>query len=163
MTLAIIVAATENRVIGKGGDMPWHLPADLKFFKKTTLGHPIILGRKTFESFGGRPLPKRRNLVITRNRDYKADGAELYSSLDAALDACSDDDIVFICGGASLYAEASPKADLFYLTEIHAELEGDTFLPDFDLSDWELIDETYRPADEKHAYALTWKLFKRKS
>jgi len=161
MIVSLIVAATENGVIGKGNDMPWHLPADLKHFKKTTLGHPIIIGRKTFESFGGRPLPKRRNLIITRNPDYCAEGAEVFTSLDEALATCAGEEEVFICGGAQIYEMAYPLATRYYLTTIHATLEGDTFLPAVDWEDWALSAEEFRPKDEKNAYDLTWKLFVR--
>ncbi|OVE81905.1 hypothetical protein BVY04_02140 [bacterium M21] len=162
MILSIIVAASKNRAIGKGNDLPWHLPADLKFFKKTTLGHPIIIGRKTFESFGGRPLPRRRNLIITRNPDYVAEGAEVYTSIEAALATCTDEGEVFICGGAQIYSMAFPKANRFYLTEVHTEIDGDTFLPEVDDADWQLISEEFRAKDQKNAHDMTFKLFERK-
>ncbi|MBF0244352.1 MAG: dihydrofolate reductase [Planctomycetes bacterium] len=112
--------------------LPWHLPADLKWFKATTLGHPVIMGRLTYESFGGRPLPRRRNLVISRNPDWQAEGAEVFASLPAALGSCGPEEEVFICGGAGIYAEALPLAGRLYLTRIHADVVGDTCFPTYD-------------------------------
>lgn len=162
MICSIMVAAAENRAIGKSNELPWHLPADLKFFKETTLGHPIIIGRKTFESFGGHPLPKRRNLVISRNAQYQPDGAEVYASLEAALASCAEEHEVFICGGAQIYAQAFPIVDRFYLTEVHTVVEdADTFLPEIDPATWTLINETFRAKDEKNAFDMTFKCFER--
>lgn len=161
MIISLIAAVSENGVIGSDNDLPWHLPADLKYFKRTTLGHPIIMGRKTFESFGGRPLPKRRNLVLTRDTTYSVSGAEVFTSLDQALNSCSDEDEVFICGGAQIYELAFPRSDRLYLTEIHATVKGDTQFPDFNKDDWELCFEYYREKDEKNCYSMTWKHFHR--
>ena len=159
MTLSIIAAMSENGVIGRKNDLPWHLPADLKFFKRTTIGKPIVIGRKTFESFGKKPLPKRRNMIITRNDDYVAKGAEVYTSIDAALGDCKDEDEVFICGGSQIYAMAIPLAQRLYLTIVHAKVEGDVKFPEFDRLQWTLTSETFAAKDEKNAFDLTWQIF----
>ena len=115
--------------------MPWHLPADLKRFKALTLGHPVVMGRKTYESIG-KPLPGRRNLVITRNRSYSATGCDVVHSLDAALAACRGAQEIFVIGGAELYRESLPRAHCLEFTEIHAEFEGDATFPQFSLERW---------------------------
>ena len=126
--LTLIVARARNGVIGASGGLPWRLPEDLAFFKRTTMGHPIVMGRKTWESIG-RPLPGRRSIVITRNRTFSPAGAEVAHSLDEAIALCRDSDEIFVIGGAQLYADALPRADRLLLTEIHADFEGDTHLP----------------------------------
>lgn len=131
MALALIAAVARNGAIGQGGSMPWHLPADLQRFKRTTLGAPIIMGRKTWDSIG-RPLPGRRNIVITRNPQWQAPGAETAESLRAALALAEGAEQVFVIGGAQIYAEALPLADRLLLTEIDADFEGDTFFPPWD-------------------------------
>jgi dihydrofolate reductase len=133
--LCLIAALAANGVIGKDGGLPWRLPADLKRFKALTMGHPLVMGRKTYESIG-KPLPGRRNLVITRNRDYSAPGCEVVHSLDAAMAACSGTADVFIIGGAELYRESLPAAHSLELTEIHAEFDGDAFFPEFKRGEW---------------------------
>ncbi len=159
MIVAIIAAVTENGVIGRDGDMPWHLPADLSYFKQTTTGHAVIMGRRTFESFGGRPLPRRRNVVVTRNTAFQSDGVTVVHSLDEALRVCADEEEVFICGGASIYAEALALADVMHITRIHASIEGDTMFPDVDWDRWSLEKETTRPADERNAYDLAFQVY----
>jgi dihydrofolate reductase len=124
-----------NRVIGKNNALPWHLPADLKRFKALTMGHPVVMGRKTYESIGG-PLPGRRNLVITRNRDYSAPGCEVVHSLDAAIAACRGAQEIFVIGGAELFRESLPRAQCLEFTEIRAEIEGDVTFPEFSMSEW---------------------------
>lgn len=133
--IAIIVARATNGVIGRGNALPWHLPEDLAHFKRTTMGKPILMGRKTFESIG-RPLPGRRNIVITRDPAWSHSGCEAAASLDAALALCPHDDEVFVIGGAQLYAQALPRAARLIVTEIHAEVEGDVFLPAVDPASW---------------------------
>jgi dihydrofolate reductase len=133
--ICLIAALAANRAIGKNNTLPWHLPADLKRFKALTLGHPVLMGRKTYESIG-KPLPRRRNLVITRNRDYRAPGCEVVHSLDTALAACSGADVIFIIGGAELYRQALPRAQRLEFTEIHAEFDGDTYFPQFASDEW---------------------------
>jgi dihydrofolate reductase len=133
--ICLIAALAANRVIGKNNALPWHLPADLKRFKALTLGHPVVMGRKTYESIG-RPLPGRRNLVITRNRGYSAPGCEVVHSLDAAISACHGTQEIFVIGGAELYREALPRAHYLEFTEIRAEIEGDATFPEFSMSEW---------------------------
>ena len=133
--ICLLVALAANRVIGKDNALPWHLSADLKRFKALTMGHPVVMGRKTHESIG-RALPGRRNLVITRNRDYRAPGCELVHSLDEAIAACAGAQEIFIIGGAELYRESLPRAHCLEFTEIHAEFEGDATFPEFSLAQW---------------------------
>ena len=124
-----------NRVIGRNNALPWHLPADLKRFKALTMGHPVVMGRKTYESIG-RPLPGRRNLVITRNRAYSAPGCDIVHSLDAAIDACRGAREIFVIGGAELYRESLPRAHCLEFTEIHADFEGDASFPQYAHDQW---------------------------
>ena len=144
MKLSISVAMADNRVIGIDNKMPWHLSADLQYFKKITMGKPILMGRKTYESIG-RPLPGRQNIIISRNPDYRQLGCEVYHSIDFVIDACRGNEELMIIGGASIYQAMLPKASYMYLTRIHKTFEGDTFFPEFDLSEWceiERIDVT---------------------
>jgi dihydrofolate reductase len=133
--ICLIAAIAANRVIGRNNALPWRLPADLKRFKALTMGHPVVMGRKTYASIG-RPLPGRRNLVITRNRGYSAPGCEIVHSLDAAIAACRGEQEIFIIGGAELYRESLPLAHSLEFTEIHAEFEGDATFPQFPLEQW---------------------------
>lgn len=133
--ICLIAAMAANRVIGRDNALPWHLPADLKRFKALTMGHPVLMGRKTYESIG-KPLPGRRNLVITRNRGYSAPGCEAVHSLDEALAACGDAQDVYVIGGAQLYREALPHAQCLELTEIHAAFDGDAVFPPFAPEQW---------------------------
>ena len=146
---------TENRVIGRDGGLPWSLPDEMAQFRAFTLGHAVIMGRSTFDSNGGKPLPHRRNLVITRQTDWSAPGAEVFHDLDAALDAVADDVEPFITGGAAIYRMALPRLDRIYLTTIHTTLEGDTHFPDFDEADWKFTDARHHAADARHAHAFT--------
>lgn len=138
MELIIIVARAKNGVIGADNQLPWKLPEDLKHFKETTLGHPIIMGRNTWESLG-RPLPGRRNIVVSRNTRYSPEGAEVFSSLDDAIDACSGSDKVFIIGGAQIYEQAMNMADTLIVTEVDIEVVGDAHFPNIDPENWEEI------------------------
>lgn len=150
MKLSIIVAVARNGVIGRGNALPWHLPADLKHFKTVTMGKPVIMGRKTYESIG-RPLPGRRNLVVTRNAGFSAPGCEVLSSLDAALAECVTSEEVFVIGGAQLYADALAKADRLYVTRVVADIEGDTFFPPFDAAQWRIVESVAGAVDEKNS------------
>ena len=152
--LSIIVAASENNVIGKDNQLLWHLPDDLRHFKRTTRGHHVIAGRKTFES-QGKPLPERTNIIITRNPEYKAEGCLMVDSLDKALDLARGDDEPFIIGGEQIYRLALPRVDRIYLTRVHAELEGDTFFPDLDMDQWKEVSRTYHEKDERHDHPFT--------
>ncbi len=146
--LSLIVAIAKNRVIGFENKMPWHLPAELAYFKRVTMGHPIIMGRKTFESIG-RALPGRRNIVVSRNKGYTANGAEVAHSLDAAIALCVAEN-PFVIGGATLYSDALSKADRLYITEIDATPEGDTFFPALHKNEWQEVSREPRARDEKN-------------
>lgn len=151
--ISFIWAMDENRVIGRDNKLPWHLPEDLKFFKRVTMGHPIVMGRKTYESIG-RPLPGRENIIITRNLDYTCDPCTVLHSIDELL-AYSDknpNEEYFIIGGAEIFREAFPKVDRLYITLIHDKFEGDTFFPTFNMEEWELFSSEKGLKDEKNPY-----------
>ena len=150
--ISLIVAMAKNRVIGNKNQMPWHLPADFAYFKKVTLEHPVIMGRKTFLSIG-RPLPRRRNIVVSRNPAFRADGIDVAASLDEAINMCQNEK-PFVIGGASLYAEALPRVDRVYLTEVDATPEGDTFFPALEEKTWREISRERRETDEKNVHAM---------
>jgi dihydrofolate reductase len=157
--LSLIVAMAKNRVIGYENKMPWHLPAELAYFKRITTGHPIIMGRKTFESIG-RPLPGRRNIVVSRNASFHAQGVEVSTSLESALALCAEDN-PFVIGGASLYAEALTLAQRLYITEVNADLVGDTFFPLIDDARWKEESREKRSKDEKNIYDLQFVVLQR--
>lgn len=162
MNLAIAVAVGKNFAIGKNNQLLWHMPADLKFFKQTTSGHTVIMGRKTFDSVG-RPLPNRRNIVITRDASLTIEGAEVVNSLDEALEITKmEDKPVFIVGGAEIYRQALPKTDTLYLTTIHHTFDADTFFPEIDRNEWEVLSSESHQADEKNKYDYTFEVLKRK-
>ncbi len=140
-----------NRVIGRDNRLPWRLPADLAYFKQVTMGHPVIMGRRTWESIG-RPLPGRQNIVVSRNPGYSAPGATVVGSLDDAWRAAGDVDEACVIGGTSLFAEALPLADRIHLTEVDAEIEGDTYFPAFDRSQWVEREVARQARDDRHAY-----------
>ncbi|MCF5707005.1 dihydrofolate reductase [Pseudomonas syringae] len=160
LPLSLIAALGENRVIGVDNSMPWHLPGDFKYFKATTLGKPIIMGRKTWDSLG-RPLPGRLNLVVSRQENLQLDGAEVFASLDAAVKraeawaAEQGVDEVMLIGGAQLYAQGLAQADRLYLTRVALSPEGDAWFPEFDLAQWTLVSNTENaPVDDKPAYTF---------
>ncbi len=150
----------QNRVIGKDNSLIWHFPDDLKHFKKLTSGHHIIMGRKTFESVG-RPLPNRTNIIITRQKDYHAEGCLVADSLDAALALVENDEQPFIVGGAEIYKLALEKANTIELTLIKADYEGDTYFPEFDTSVWKLARGEKKEADDKHAHPFEYLTYKK--
>ncbi len=158
--LSMIVATANNRIIGKDNDMPWHLPADLQYFKKITLGKPIIMGRKTFESIG-RPLPGRRNIVISRDVNYTADGVDTVTSVDAALALVEGVEEVMVIGGGAIYKHCIHVATRLYITHIEADIDGDTQFPEYDLNVWKKISTEVRPVDEKNKYALNFCVYER--
>jgi dihydrofolate reductase len=165
MRISLVVAASENDVIGAEGGIPWRLPDDQQFFKRLTLGHHIVMGRGTYESIG-RLLPGRSTIIVSRNRAYAVGGAVVANSLDDALDHARerDDDEVFIVGGASLYRLALPIASRLHLTRVHAEIAGDVGFPDraaLLTAGWKLIDEQAHEADDRHAHAFTIQLWER--
>ena len=162
MTLSLVVAAATNNVIGSEGGLPWHLPDDLRHFKRLTTGKPVIMGRRTFESIG-RPLPDRRNIVMTRRADYSAQGCDVVSSVDEALELVRGADEVMIIGGGLVYRDFLPHADRIYLTRVQADVEGDTYFPEIDESGWQLVTSEHHAADEQHAYAFDVMVFERRT
>ena len=151
MKLSIIVAMAANGVIGRDNELPWHLPADLQHFKQITMGKPILMGRKTFESIG-RPLPGRSNIVITRDGSYTAGGCEVVTSIQAALEAASGHDEVMVIGGAELYRQVLPEVETIYLTRIHEPFDGDTRFPEIRNTEWHQVERTDHEADEKNPH-----------
>ncbi len=160
MKIAIIVAMDERGVIGKNNDLPWRLSADLQYFRRTTMGKPIIMGRNTHESIG-RPLPGRRNIVVTGQSAYKADGCEVVHSIDEALAVCEQVPEVMIMGGASLYQQTLPLADRVYLTRVHATVDGDTWFPDWHEADWALQSCEDHGADDNNEYDYSFMRYER--
>lgn len=157
---SIIVAMSENRVIGRDGDLPWRLPDDLKRFKALTMGHHMLMGRRTYESIG-RPLPGRTTIVLTRDPEWRAEGVLRAHSLEAALKLAAPPESTessgpFIVGGGELYQQALPLVNRMYLTLVHATVEGDAYFPDFDRGDWETIAEERHEADDRHEYAFSF-------
>lgn len=162
--LSLIVAATKNLVIGKDNQMPWHLPADLAWFRQNTTGKPVVMGRKTFESIG-RPLPKRTNVVLSR-QPFQHDGVIWQNSLESAVDFLTDFEApaeIMLIGGGELFKQYLPHANKLYFTEIQTELDGDTFFPDINWDDWHITFRQTRPADEHNAYDLTFMVLERKT
>ncbi|MBO9491109.1 type 3 dihydrofolate reductase [Endozoicomonas sp. G2_1] len=158
--LSMIVAHANGRVIGKDNDMPWHLPADLAYFKKTTLGKPVVMGRKTFESIG-RPLPGRQNIVITRSDGYCPEGVDVVNSVEQALVVAGEVEEVMVIGGGAIYQHCMPAAERLYITHIDADIDGDTHFPKYDLANWqEQYCELYQ-ADDKNAYDLKFCLYQK--
>ncbi len=152
MIVSMIAAMAKQRVIGKDNQMPWHLPADFNWFKRCTMGKPIVMGRKTYESIG-RPLPGRRNVVISRNQELTIDGADIVASIDEALALLADHEEVMIIGGGSIYHSSLPLASKLYLTYIDAEIDGDTQFPPWS-AEWQEVSREHYPADDKNAYAM---------
>lgn len=152
MIISMIAAMANNRVIGLDNKMPWHLPADLQHFKKVTTGKPVIMGRKTFESIG-RPLPGRRNIIITRNSDYSATGIEVVTTPEAALKLVCDAQEVMIIGGGNIYQQFLSQAQRLYLTFIDLDVDGDTQFPDYEsVATWQKIEQVNMPTDSKNKY-----------
>lgn len=158
MKISMIAAVAENRVIGKDNDLVWSLPDDMKFFMQTTSGHHVIMGRKNYESIPEkfRPLPNRTNIIITRQKDYKAEGAHVVHSLEAALDLArsNEEGEAFIIGGGQIYELGLEHADTMYLTEIQATFDGDAFFPEFDRTEWKVMKRDHHETDERHAHAF---------
>lgn len=150
-SLTLIVAYSTNRAIGRDNALPWKLPGDLAHFKRSTLGHPIIMGRKTWDSLG-RPLPGRANIVISRNLDFAAAGATVVPTLQAAIDACGDVAEAFVIGGAQIYAQALPLAQRVLATEVHADVEGDAFFPLLPSFQWKEVSREPQPAENGYDY-----------
>ncbi|WP_068545871.1 type 3 dihydrofolate reductase [Thalassotalea crassostreae] len=160
--LSMIVAHADNRVIGKDNQMPWHMPADLKYFKQTTMKKPVIMGRKTFESIGF-PLPGRRNIVISRSADYQAEGIETVTSVDDALAMVTDVEEIMVIGGGSIYEHCLKAAQRLYITEIDLDVDGDTCFPNYNANnDWHCVSEEPHLADEKNPHGYNFKVYERK-
>jgi dihydrofolate reductase len=163
MTLSLIVAVSENNVIGKDNKLPWYLPADLKYFKNITWAMPVVMGRNTYESLG-KPLPGRKNIVVTRNKDWHAEGVDAVQTIDQAIITATKLDAkeIFIIGGAQIFQSSLPIADRIYLTRIHENFEGDTFFPVIDDKAWRLQSSTDFPADEKNIYSYSFQIWEAK-
>ena len=162
MIRSLVVARARNGVIGRDNALPWRLPADLAYFKRVTLGHPVIMGRRTWESIG-KPLPGRHNIVVTRNPAYHAEGATVVESLDAAWRAAGDVEEACVIGGTSLFAEALPIADRIHLTEVEADDEGDTWFPSFDRRQWTEREVARQARDERHEYPFRIMVLERRT
>lgn len=164
--VSMIVAMAENRVIGRNNQLPWYLPEDLKYFKSVTIGKPIVMGRKTYESIG-RPLPGRTNIVVTRNPDFKAEGIKVVSSIGEAIKLADSiatidgSEELMVIGGAQLYADILPSVDRLYLTEVHAEVEGDAYFPEVDLTQWHEIGRESFQAQGPNPYDYSFVVLER--
>lgn len=153
--ISLVVAVSENGGIGKDNQLLWHLPNDLKFFKKVTSGHTVIMGRKTFESIG-RPLPNRRNIVITRQKALNATGIETATSITDAINLAKDEEELFIIGGAEIYKQTLPLADRIYLTKVWVHLDADAFFQTLNPEQWRVVEREDHTADEKHAFPYSF-------
>ncbi|MEM7481001.1 MAG: dihydrofolate reductase [Acidobacteriota bacterium] len=162
MTFSILVATAENGVIGRDGDLPWRLPADLERFKALTMGHHLIMGRKTWDSIG-RPLPGRTSVVVSRTSPQLPEEVVVVNSVDRALKVArrAGDEEPFVVGGAEIYRQVMDSASRLYLTRVHAEVEGDTFFPELDESEWRLVERLEHPADVRNEYPFSFLTFER--
>jgi len=162
MRLSIIVAMDDNQLIGKDNTLPWNLPADLDYFKRTTTGKTVLMGRKTYESIG-RPLPNRRNVIISRNANFKAPGCEVIGAIESALELAKEDDEIMIMGGASFYEQMLPSVNRLYITQIEGVYAGDAYFPSFNRDDFvETFRESHQP-DEKNKHTYHFTILDRKS
>tara|TARA_B100000586_G_scaffold131702_1_gene95250 strand:+ start:63 stop:548 length:486 start_codon:yes stop_codon:yes gene_type:complete len=161
MKLSIITAMDKNRVIGKDGNLPWHISSDLKNFKKITMGKPILMGRKTHESIG-RALPGRENIILTNKRNYSVEGCIVKNSLDEVLSNCKKVSELIVMGGATLYEQTLDKAEKLYITEVRARIEGDIFFPEYDPNQWVEISRNNFKADENNEYDYSFTVLERK-
>lgn len=160
MRVSLIVAMSENRVIGRDGQLPWHLSADLRRFKRLTMGHHIIMGRRTFESIG-RLLPGRITVVVTHQPDYDAGEALIAHSIDEALRLAANDDEAFVIGGGQVYGQALPTVDRIYLTRVHAEIHGDAVFPEWQFDAWQVVEQSRHSADEQNEYEHSFLVYDR--
>lgn len=159
--LSLIVAMGDHNEIGKGGRMPWHLPADLRHFKTVTMGKPVIMGRRTYDSIG-KPLPGRRNIVVTRDPAWQAGGCEVAHSLPEALMLAAGEPEIMLIGGGQLYREALARSQRIYLTRVHGDFDADTFFPALDLSQWREVACESHPVDERNPYPCTFQVLERR-
>lgn len=160
MRISLVVAMSENRAIGKDNQLLWHLPADLQHFKHVTMGKPILMGRKTYQSIG-RPLPGRVNVVITRDKNFSAEGCVVVNSIQSALEVVKDQHEICVIGGAELYQQMLPTADRIYLTIVHHTFSADVFFPELNLAEWNVLERTLRAADEKNKYSCEFLMLDR--
>jgi len=161
MTISLIAAVGNNRVIGSNNQLPWHMPRDMKFFMNKTKGHYVIMGRKNFESINKKPLPNRTNIVITRDKDYEAPGAYVVHSLEEAIAKVGTDEEPFIIGGSEIYRQAISIIDRMYITRIYGDFEGNSFFPEVDYSQWRLKKKDAYEADEKNPYPYAFFIYER--
>ncbi|HEY0041354.1 MAG TPA: dihydrofolate reductase [Flavisolibacter sp.] len=163
MIVSLLVAASENNIIGKDNQLPWHLPNDLKYFKNLTWGMPILMGRKTFDSIG-KPLPGRKSIVITRNSDWQHEGVDVVHSIEDAIQKAESYGVkeIFVIGGAEIFETSLPTANRIYLTRIHQEFEGNVFFPQLSEENWQLTSSRYCEADGKNIYHHTYQVWNRK-
>lgn len=164
MIVSLLLAASENNVIGKNNRLPWHLPDDLKYFKNLTWGLPILMGRKTFDSIG-KPLPGRKSIVITRDQDWQHEGVVVVHAIDDAIKMAESFGAkeIFVIGGAQIFNTTLPAANRIYLTRIHQQFDGDVFFPEISESEWELVSSRFLAADEKNVYDHTYQVWERKN
>lgn len=160
MSVTLIVAVADNGVIGRGNALPWHLPEDLQRFKRLTMGKPIVMGRKTFESIG-KPLPGRHNIVVTRDSNYRREGVSVVHSVDAALVAAGDAEEVMVIGGADLFRMFLPRARRVQLTRVCGNVTGNVFWAELDPKAWHLVDRASYPADDRHAHPMLFEVWER--
>lgn len=158
--ISFLLAMDRNGLIGKENDLPWHLPADLKYFKQVTMGHTIIMGRKTYESIG-KPLPGRKNVILTHNNRLHVEGCVVVHSVSEALEQTKSDGEIFVIGGANVFKAFYDVADRLYITEIHHEFEGDTYFTEMNMNEWQCISSTEGQLDEKNRYPHTFIVYKR--
>jgi dihydrofolate reductase len=158
--VTLVVAAADNGVIGRANALPWHLPDDLKRFKQLTLGKPIVMGRKTFESIG-RPLPGRQNIVVTRDTNYQRDGVTVVHDVEAAVRAAGDVPEIMVIGGAELFQKFLPVAGRVHLTRVHGDIDGDVRWPELDGRQWRVVDRQPHDADERHAWRMTFEVWEK--
>ena len=164
MKITLVVAASQNNVIGKGNQLLWHLPKDMRFFKNTTWGMPILMGRKTFESLGSKLLPGRLNIILTQQKNLVLEGAVVVNSIQEAIKVAAEQDYkeLMVIGGGQVYQEALPLAQKIWLTRVHTHIEGDVFFPELSLNTWSLLSSEKVSADEKHAFAFDFECWQRK-
>jgi len=161
LKITLIVAASENNAIGKDNQMLWHLPDDFKYFKRNTVGHSIVMGRRTFESIG-KALPERRNIVVTRDQDWVVEDVDVANSIDDVMKYCRDEREIYIIGGANLYKQTLPLAEKVLLTRVHTVINGDAYFPELSDEEWGLSHQEYHPKDDRHAYDFTFEVWERK-
>ncbi|MCH8301164.1 MAG: dihydrofolate reductase [Proteobacteria bacterium] len=160
MKVSMIVAVSANNVIGVDGGLPWRLSEDLRRFKEITLGKPMIMGRLTFESIG-KALPGRRSIVITRQANYEAEGCDVVTTMDAALELASDADEVMIIGGGKVYEQLLPMTDRIYLTRVHADFDGDTFFPEIREDEWQIVSSEPLPSNDERPFSISFQTLER--